>query len=318
MMDASSTVGQSAVRLRSVEMRFGAIRALTDISFSVPEGSLCGLVGPNGAGKTTTLRIIATDLEPTFGEVDVLGCTLPGDGRRLRPLIGYMPESAAVYDELTLSEYLSFFAAFHGLGRGARQRAATTAMALVRIDHMANRRLEGLSRGEKQRVILARALIHDPRLLILDEPASGLDPQGRVELRELLRLLNERGKTILISSHILSDLEDLCSHLVLIDQGRVIFQGEQRDIMERSLNRYQVRIEAIGDLSAARQIIQAFRQVQLLEDEGQSLTVNLAADPKTAHELLRALIDGDVPVTNFARTSASLEEVYLRLLSEDE
>jgi len=301
VINSRSSRSQPAVNLRGVEMRFGAVRALSDISFSVPEGSLCGLVGPNGAGKTTTLRIIATDLEPMFGEVEVLGCSLPGDHQKLRPVIGYMPETAAVYDELSLAEYLGFFAAFHGLGRGPRQRAVETVMALVRIDHMANRRLEGLSRGEKQRVLLARSLIHDPKLLILDEPASGLDPQGRVELRELLRLLNERGKTVLISSHILSDLEDLCTHLVLIDQGRVLFQGEQREIMERNLNRYQIRIEAINDLSVARQIIQAHRQVRLLEDEGQFLIVNSPADPKIACELLRALVDEGVTVTNFAR-----------------
>lgn len=318
MSDSGAIHDRPAVTLRNVEMRFSAVRALSDISFSVPEGSLCGLVGPNGAGKTTTLRIIAADLVPMFGEVEVLGCSLPGEDRRLRPLIGYMPETAAVYDELSLSEYLSFFAAFYGLGRGPRERAVETAMALVRVEHMAGRRLEGLSRGEKQRVLLARSLIHDPRLLILDEPASGLDPQGRVELRELLRLLNERGKTVLISSHILSDLEDLCTHLVLIDRGRVVYQGLQRDIMERNLSRYQIRIEAEGDLNAALHIIQARSRTQLIDDQPDTLTVGMPADPKAASELLRALVDGGVAVTNFARTTATLEDVYLQVLSEDE
>ena len=310
--------GDPALRLRDVEIRFGAIRALSDISLTVPEGSLCGLVGPNGAGKTTTLRIIATDLVADFGEVEVLGCSLPREATKLRPSIGYMPETAAVYAELTLAEYLSFFAAFHALRREARERAVETAMELVRIRHMADRRLEGLSRGEQQRVLLARALIHDPRLLILDEPASGLDPQGRVELRELLRLLNERGKTVLISSHILSDLEDLCTHIVLIDRGRVVFQGRQSEIMERNLNRYRIRIEALEGLEAAEQIIAAHRRAQLVEHDRGALVAAMPADPAMAHELLQSLIDGGVAVTNFARTSASLEEIYLRLLEVDE
>jgi ABC-2 type transport system ATP-binding protein len=310
--------GEPALRLDGVEKRFGAIRALSDIAFTVPEGSLCGLVGPNGAGKTTTLRIIATDLSADFGEVEVLGCSLPREASKLRPAIGYMPETAAAYAELTLEEYLSFFAAFHGLRRGARERAVDTAMELVRIRHMCGRRLEGLSRGEQQRVLLARALIHDPELLILDEPASGLDPQGRVELRELLRLLNERGKTVLISSHILSDLEDLCTHLVLIDRGRVVFQGRQSDIMERDFSRYRLRIEALDGLDVAAQIIEAHRRAYLVEQDRGALVVAMPADPKMAHELLQTLIDGGVTVTNFARTSASLEEIYLRLLEEDE
>jgi ABC-2 type transport system ATP-binding protein len=304
--------------LHNVEMRFGRIRALSDISFTVPEGSLCGLVGPNGAGKTTTLRIIASDLVADFGEVVVLGCSLPREASKLRPSIGYMPETAAVYAELTLAEYLSFFAAFHGLRQGPRERAVETAMELARIRHMAGRRLEGLSRGEQQRVLLARALIHDPSLLVLDEPASGLDPQGRIELRELLRLLNERGKTVLISSHILSDLEDLCTHLVLIDRGRVVFQGRQREIMDRNLNRYRLRIEALEGLEVAEQIIGAHRRAQLVELDRGALVATMPADPVMAHELLQTLIDGGVAVTNFARTSASLEEIYLRLIEEEE
>ncbi len=291
----------SAIHLRDVEMRYGATRALRDVSLAIPPGSLCGLVGPNGAGKTTTMRIVVTDLVPTEGEVSVLGHALPREVEAVRPRIGYMPDSAGLYEELSLREYLDFFASFYGLGKAARPAAVAAAMELAGVARFADRRLTGLSKGERQRVMLSRALIHDPELMVLDEPADGLDPRGRVELREMLRLLNERGKTILVSSHILADLEEICTDLVFIDRGRVLFQGSRERLLEGGLQSARVRIETLEGAGELETV----------------LVVSLPPDPASACRLLRELVEAGVPVTSFARTTESLEDVYMRLTDEE-
>jgi ABC-2 type transport system ATP-binding protein len=276
------------------------------------------LVGPNGAGKTTTLRIVAADLTPDHGEVEVLGNALPRDATRVRPQLGYMPDSAGLYEELTLAEYLQFFAAFYGLDRRARVGAAEVAMELAGTSELANRRLHGLSRGERQRVLLARTLIHDPELLVLDEPAAGLDPRGRVELRELLRLLNERGKTILISSHILVDLEDVCTHLVLIDCGRVVFEGPRERLIESGLQRCRIRIETLGEVSILQERLAGRPDLVLDEPRPGAIELDAPADPEFAKDLLRELVGAGIPICSFSRSTESLEDIYLRLTEAEE
>jgi ABC-2 type transport system ATP-binding protein len=298
-------------------MRFGEVRALRDVSFSVVTGSICGLVGPNGAGKTTTLRILATDLVASDGEVSVLGQELPLSERKVHRRIGYMPDNAGLYDELTLPEYLSLFASLYGIKGEQRQIAVETAIELSRTDRFVNRRLEGLSRGERQRVLLARALIHDPDFLILDEPASGLDPRGRVELRELLRLLQERGKTILISSHILADLQEICTHLVMIDRGRVVTQGTRESFLASGLQRCRIRIETIGDLEKLLDALQAHNEI-VVDDTGlNSIDIEVPADAEFSRDLLRDLVSRDLGVISYERRTESLEDIYLRLTDEE-
>ena len=318
-MTSSSTIHrEAAVYLREVEKRFGEVRALRDVSFAVPRGSLCGLVGPNGAGKTTTLRILATDLTANEGEVEVLGHSLPRQASELRPKIGYMPDSAGLYEELTLTEYLEFFASFYGIDAAARKEAVQTALELAGTTDFAGRRLHGLSRGERQRVLLARTLIHDPELLILDEPAAGLDPRGRVELRELLRLLHERGKTVLISSHILADLEEICSHLVLIDRGRVLFQGSRERLLSSGLQRCRIRIESMDGPARLIERLEGHQGIVMDEPVDNWLEIDTPVDPQFAHDLLRRLLDQGVPITSFARRTESLEDIYLRLTEPEE
>jgi len=215
MIDQTS---ESAIRCKDLERRFGSTKAIRDIGFDVSRGSLCGLIGPNGSGKTTTLRILACDLRATDGTVEVLGYKVPSEAAKVRRRLGYVPDHAGLYPELSVEEYLRLFADLHGLSRSEAREAVGAAMELAGISPLAKRRLKGFSTGEVQRVLVARALVHNPTLLILDEPAAGLDPGGRAELRELLLILKERGKTILISSHILADLEEICSDLVLIDK----------------------------------------------------------------------------------------------------
>jgi ABC-2 type transport system ATP-binding protein len=317
--DASSTLQVApAAEMREVEVRFGAVRALDGVSLRVPLGSLCGLVGPNGAGKTTAMRLLATDLVADGGEVEVLGQTLPREAAGVRPRLGFMPDTVGLYEELTLAEYLDFFAAFYGLSPERRRTAVEATLDLTGLQRLAKRRLVGLSKGERQRVSLARTLIHDPELLILDEPAEGLDPRARVELRELLLLLHERGKTILVSSHILAELEEICTHVVLIDRGRVLFQGSRRKLLADRLQRCTVRIESpdpVGPLAAR---LATEPGVALADEVGSAVAVEVPGDPRFAADLLARLVASGFRISSFARRTDSLESVYLRLTQPHE
>jgi ABC-2 type transport system ATP-binding protein len=206
--------------------RYGSVTALRDTSFAVTRGTITGFVGRNGAGKTTTLKIVSTLLRTDDGTCQVLGHDVHKDAYAIRSRIGFLPDVFDLPSTLTLREYLGVFTELYGIARGDRSRRVEAALQLTRTEELAERRLKALSRGEVQRVGLARALIHNPDLLILDEPAAGLDPHARVELKELLRLLRERGKTVFLSSHVLADLEEICDELVVIRKGTIIFCGD--------------------------------------------------------------------------------------------
>ncbi len=318
MRRSSSSAKNVAAAFNSVDKRFGGARVLRDISFVMPMGSICGLIGPNGAGKTTMLRILASDLQATDGSVEVLGYPLPRDRKLVRPAVGYMPDSAGLYDELTLREYLGFFAKLGGVDRSHLQTAVETTIELSGNQGIADRRLQGLSRGESQRVLLARAMIHDPELYLLDEPAAGLDPRGRVELRELLLLLQERGKSILISSHILADVEEICTHLVFIDDGRVLFEGSQEDLRSEAMHRCRIRVETIGANELLKQKLVSVGGVAVVQEQAAAVEIDAPADPAFACHLLRDLVAENVQVISFERRAQSLEEIYLRLTDEPE
>jgi ABC-2 type transport system ATP-binding protein len=316
MVDTSASLSVQvapAVVMRNVEVRFGTVRALDGVSLRVPLGGLCGLIGPNGAGKTTAMRLLATDIVGDGGEIEVLGHALPRQADAVRPRLGFMPDAVGLYEELTLVEYLDFFAAFYGLAAERRRTAVQATLELTGLGRLATRRLTGLSKGERQRVSLARTLIHDPEMLILDEPAEGLDPRARVELRELLLLLHERGKTILISSHILAELEEICTHVVLIDCGRVLFQGSRRKLLADRLQRCVVRIESPDPVGPLVERLSREPDIALAEETGTSVAVEVPGDPRFASELLARLVASGFRISSFARHTDSLETVYLRL-----
>jgi ABC-2 type transport system ATP-binding protein len=315
-MDTSASLSLQvapAAVLRDVDVRYGSLRALDRVSLRVPLGGLCGLIGPNGAGKTTAMRLIATDLVADGGEVEVLGHALPRDGDAVRPRLGFMPDAVGLYEELTLVEYLDFFAAFYGLPAERRRSAVQATLDLTGLRRLSGRRLTGLSKGERQRVSLARTLIHDPELLILDEPAEGLDPRARVELRELLLLLHERGKTILISSHILAELEEICTHVILIDRGQVLFQGSRRKLLADRLQRCIVRIESLDPAAPLVERLSREPGVALVDESGAAVAVEVPGDPRFSSELLARLVAAGFRISSFARRTDSLETVYLRL-----
>jgi len=206
--------------------RYGDVTALRDVSFEVPRGTITGFIGRNGAGKTTTLKIISTLLKTDDGTCRVFDLDVREKRLEIRRRIGFLPDVFELPVVLTLREYLSIFADLYGVGNGERAKRVSIALQLTRTEALADRKMSALSRGEQQRVGLARALIHSPDLLVLDEPAAGLDPHARVEFKELLRLLRERGKTVFLSSHVLADLEEICDRLVVIRRGSVIFSGD--------------------------------------------------------------------------------------------
>ena len=241
------------VAARGLVKRYNGTLALGGLDLEIAAGEIFGLVGPNGAGKTTTLRILATLLVPTAGDAEVAGASIRGDPDGVRRVVGYMPDSFGVYDDMKVWEYLDFFGRCHGLPADRRRRMIGDLLELVDLGPKRDAYVARLSRGMQQRLCLAHALVHDPAVLILDEPASGLDPRARVELRELLRELRTLGKTILVSSHILPELEELCTSLAIIDRGRVLAQGRLAEIEARLRVGAVLRLQVLGDGAALPQ-----------------------------------------------------------------
>lgn len=223
----------NAIVLRNVSHRYGGHAALQDVSFAVGQGEIFGFIGPNGAGKTTTIRCIATLLEPTVGSVEVMGHDVTIEPDAVRRRLGYMPDHAGVYDRITVREYLEFFADAYGVGAVAGYTAVERVMRLTDLAKLGDRLVVSMSKGMKQRLQLARVLLHDPEVLVLDEPASDLDPRARIEIRDLLVELRTMGKTIFLSSHILSELADLCTSVAILERGRVVVSGPIGEIAAR-------------------------------------------------------------------------------------
>lgn len=287
---------------------FGETRALTDVSFSLAQGESLALLGPNGAGKTTTLRILATLLKPDQGSFKVLGRSDPYQVRRL---IGYMPDVLGIYPEMQVKEYLEFFARAYQLGNTQRRERIEAMVAFAGLEGWLERPLEGMSRGQLQRVALARALLHDPLLLLLDEPAAGLDPRSRLEFRRLLQELRQRGKTVVISSHVLSDLEDTSSHIAVIEQGALLCLEPMHDFLEKTAAHATYRLSLVGDLQPAMDFLKRHPRVHAVRLEGGEVLVELTRVDGLARDLLRELVEQKLEVEGFAEVTLSLEQAYL-------
>src|SRR6187397_3578608 len=260
------------VRTEGLVKRYDGTLAVAGLDLDVAQGEIFGLVGPNGAGKTTTLRILATLLAPSAGTAEIAGMSVTRNPDQVRRVIGFMPDSFGVYDDMKVWEYLDFFARCYGIAPAARRRMIGDLLELVDLAPKRHEYVQTLSRGMQQRLCLAHSLVHDPQVLLLDEPASGLDPRARVELRELLRELRAMGKTILISSHILPELEELCTSVAIVDRGSVLAQGKVADIERRLRFGAVLRVHVLADdegLEAAREHFAADPEVasaSILED----------------------------------------------------
>jgi ABC-2 type transport system ATP-binding protein len=307
------------VRTRGLIKRYAGTVAVAGLDLDVAQGEIFGLVGPNGAGKTTTLRILATLLKPTAGEAEIAGISVrrnPDDARRV---LGFMPDVFGVYDDMKVWEYLDFFARCYGIPAARRRQMIGDLLDLVDLGDKRDAYVQGLSRGMQQRLCLAHTLVHDPQVLLLDEPASGLDPRARVELRELLRELRSLGKTIVISSHILPELEELCTSVAIVDHGQVLAQGRVADIEKRLRYGAVLRVRVLGETDAVESARAFFAaesrvaSVAILEDG--LIELGFRGDDAESAALLARAVQADIRIASFARAASDLEELFLQVTS---
>jgi ABC-2 type transport system ATP-binding protein len=309
------------VRATGLVKRFDATVAVAGLDLEVEEGEIFGLVGPNGAGKTTTLRILATLLAPTSGDAEIAGISVRRNPNAVRRVLGFMPDVFGVYDDMKVWEYLDFFARCYGIPPARRKQMIADLLDLVDLGDRRDSYVQGLSRGMQQRLCLAHTLVHDPQVLLLDEPASGLDPRARVELRELLRELRSLGKTIVISSHILPELEELCTSVAIVDRGQVLAQGRVADIERRLRVGAVLRVRVLGE-QPAREAARAHFAAQpdvasatLLEDG--TIEIGYRGDDAGTARLLASAIRADLAIVSFARAASDLEELFLQVTARD-
>ncbi len=294
-------------------MHFNGLRAVDDVTFTVPEGEVFGFIGPNGAGKTTTIRILATLQIPTAGRAWVDGHCVVNEPEAVRQTIGYMPDYYGVYDGVTVWEYLDFFAAAYRIPPSRRGATLRGVLELTDLGELRHRLVGVLSKWMKQRLCVAKTLIHDPKVLILDEPAAGLDPRARIELRELLKELARMGKTIFISSHILTELSDVCTTVGIIEQGKLLAAGSVDQITRGLSPIRRVVFEVAAGVAQAERLLLAEPDVAHVAVEGSRLRVELSAERGRIAELVRLLVTADVPVLNVSDDRRDLESVFLRV-----
>jgi ABC-2 type transport system ATP-binding protein len=312
----------TVVRTERLTKRYNGSLAVGGLELAVEEGEIFGLVGPNGAGKTTTLKMLATLLQPNAGDAEICGHSVRREPDAVRRVIGYMPDTFGVYDDMRVWEYLDFFGRCYGLPAARRRQMIGDLLELVDLSAKREAYVQDLSRGMQQRLCLAHALVHDPQVLLLDEPASGLDPRARVELRELLRELRSLGKTIVISSHILPELEELCTSLAIIDHGRVLASGRVDEIHERFRAGGVYRLRLLGDdadIAAAELQLAALPDVASIARQPDGLLeLALRGDEAAAAGVLAAAIRGGARVTSFGPAASDLEELFLQITDVDE
>jgi ABC-2 type transport system ATP-binding protein len=308
------------ISVEGLRKRYGGQLALQEVDFAVPPGEIFGFLGPNGAGKTTTIRILATLTMPDGGAATVGGIRVDRDPFGVRRLIGYMPDFFGVYDRLTAREYLEFYADCHDVPPRRHRIVARELLELVDLTDRADDQVDTLSRGVKQRLCLARALVHDPQVLLLDEPASGLDPRARIEMRELIRELRRMGKTILVSSHIVPEVEELCTWIGVIDRGRIVEIGPKADVLRRFAAGRRLRIEMAGadpgTLASVRALVDGRPGVTAVEAVEKGLEVDVE-EGFVNHLLLRDLVQAGFDVDSFTPTSGSLSDAFMRLTGSD-
>jgi ABC-2 type transport system ATP-binding protein len=312
----------AAVEVRGLAKRYGNTVAIAGIDLDVEAGQIFGLVGPNGAGKSTTLRILATILEPSAGAARVCGMDIAERPNTVRRAIGYMPDTYGVYDDMRVWEYLDFFARVYAIPADERKRIVANLLELVDLGPKRDAYVQALSRGMQQRLCLAHALVHDPKVLLLDEPASGLDPRARAELRELLRELSGLGKTIIISSHILPELEELCTAVAIMDRGRVLASGSIEEIQARFSRGTVIRARVAGtpdDRRSAEAFLGAQPEVAAVTRAGDGrLELALLGDDEAAGRVLFRAMSNGHRITSFAPVASDLEELFLQITAPPE
>ena len=306
---------EPAVVLRGVQHSFRKFQALVDINFDVPSQSLHGFVGPNGAGKTTVLKLICTLLRPQIGKVQVFGRDVATDYLEVRRRLGFMPDHFSMYRQMTVFEYLDFFAAAYGMSIAERNKTIGDVLALTDMEGRKKDLIKGLSRGMQQRVSLARVLVHDPKLLLLDEPASGLDPRARIELMEILMALKDLGKTIFISSHILSELAELCDAVTIVDRGQVKYSGTMQGLLEHDLDHLRYNVRLYEPCEGLEDVLQLIPGVISVKPLGEFPGVKIAFDGHAVdtNHVIQAVIGQGALIQSFAMDARHLNQAFMDL-----
>jgi ABC-2 type transport system ATP-binding protein len=308
-----SDVAAPMITVEGVTKRYGKFTAVDDVSFSIARGEVFGFIGPNGAGKTTTIRMLATLMLPSSGRLEVGGVDVVKDPRSVRRMIGYMPDSFGVYEDLLVWEYLDYFASLYKIDGARRPKIIADVLELTDLTIKRDSQVMSLSRGMKQRLCLAKTLVHDPEVLLLDEPASGLDPHARIEIRELIKELCRMGKTVLVSSHILTELADFCTSIGIIEAGKMLAHGAIGDIHQRLSAGLAVEIDVKGDTTPVADLLAGRPDVGRVTVTGQTVTADYTGDPDDVDEILRELVLAGVRVVGFRRAEADLEDIFLRV-----
>jgi ABC-2 type transport system ATP-binding protein len=301
------------IKTNDLTKKYGELFAIRGITLDLDAGDLFGFIGPNGAGKTTTMKILATLLQPTWGEAYVCGNSIYKDPREIRRLVGYMPDFFGVYDDMTVLEYLEFFAAAYRIHGPARRKVCDEMLEIVDLDFKRDAYANTLSRGQTQRLGLARTLIHNPQVLLLDEPLSGLDPRARIGMRNLLRRLGQMGKTIIVSSHILPELADICNKVGVIDRGVMSVNAKVAEVMKQVRQRTVLHIMVKGDVDAAAKLLESHDVVERCEVKPGFIEVTLKADVIDYSDLPTCLVQAGYKVTLFREEEVNLEMAFMTL-----
>jgi ABC-2 type transport system ATP-binding protein len=301
------------IEVTNLKKNFGGTRAVADVSFSFSSGQVVGFVGPNGAGKTTTMRILSTLDEPTGGDATIDGISVVEDPERARHLVGYVPDSLPTHRDMSVHEYLDFFARAYSLKSERRKKIIDSIEEFTNLAGIRDKMLNALSKGMKQRVSLARSLLHDPPVLIMDEPAAGLDPRARIELRELLRVLSAQGKAILISSHILTELAEICHAAVIIEQGKILMAGAISDLLNSSLPRRTVVVRVLEKQEDLHRELLQMPRIENARINGSEIVLEVDGMEDACSDLLASLVQRGYRVLEFKLQRANLEEVFMNI-----
>ncbi len=303
------------LKVDNLTKRYGRFNAVNGLSLEIDEGHIYGFVGANGAGKTTTMKIIAGLLSPTSGTVYVDGVDISLNPREVKRKIGYMPDFFGVYDDLKVTEYMDFYSGVYKVSKKDRQKITDELLELVNLKDKKDSYVDHLSRGMKQRLCLARSLIHNPSLLILDEPASGLDPKARVDMKETLKVLREMGKTILISSHILPELAELCTSIGIIEHGKMVVSGTVEDIMKKVSHGRTMRVKVLDDIDSLVKCLKELPDISNISVASDYVDADFNGDDKALSEILKTIVKNEIPVVTFSEPEKNLESAFLHILA---
>ncbi|WP_032121362.1 ABC transporter ATP-binding protein [Clostridium amazonitimonense] len=305
------------LEIKELRKSYGKFVALNGVDLKIERGEIFGFVGPNGAGKTTTMRIVAGLLSPDSGEVYVDGIDGIRDNKKLKEKIGYMPDFFGVYDNLKTIEYLEFYASIYGILGNDAQKLSMDLLEIVNLTDKRDFYVDGLSRGMKQRLCLARSLVHNPELLILDEPASGMDPRARYEMKSILKNLKDMGKTILISSHILPELAELCTKIGIIEKGKMVITETVDEIMMKMNYANPIKIRLLNKIEEGVKILKEIPHLSNVLVEGNNITLGFSGQEQDMVDILRTLVINNIPVVSFTKGSGNLEEVFMKITEEN-